>query len=197
MAILASSRAAGLPEIQVSPLQGALLYVLARSLGARRILEIGTLGGYSTTWLARGLAEGGRLVSLEIDPRHAAVASQNLRDAGVGDRVEIRVGPALDALERMTAEETVPFDLVFIDADKPSSPAYFDRAVALLRPGGLVLVDNVVRRGDVTDPTNPDVNVRGTRELLRHVANEPRVRATVIQSVGRKGHDGFLWAVRA
>jgi predicted O-methyltransferase YrrM len=191
---LAAAHAAGLPEIQVSPLQGKLLHLLARAIGARRILEIGTLGGYSATWLARALPPDGRLISLELEPTHAAVARANLDRAGVGGRVEIRVGPAIESLRGLAAERAPPFDLVFIDADKASYAEYLDGAIALAHPGTLVVADNVVRRGDVADPANPDPQVTGVRRMNERLAAHPRVSATAIQTVGSKGHDGFLLA---
>jgi len=191
---LRSSAAAGLPSIQVSPTQGKLLHLLAQASGARRILEIGTLGGYSTTWLARALPADGRLLSLELDPRHAEVARANLARAGLVGKVEVRVGPALESLSRLVAENGTPFDLVFIDADKPNTRAYFDRALQLTRPGALLVVDNVVRKGELANPSSDDPNVRGMREFVESLRAERRVRATGIQTVGRKGYDGFVLA---
>lgn len=192
-AALRDSEAAGLPSIQVSPLQGQGLYVLALASGARRVLEIGTLGGYSTICLARALPPGGRLISLELNPRHAEVARANLQRAGLDQRVEVRIGPALDLLAALLTEHAAPFDLAFIDADKPNVVGYFDRARRLVRPGGLIIVDNVVRRGEIRDPESPDPNVQATRQLLLHLAEDRSDRATVLQTVGRKGHDG--WAI--
>ena len=194
-AALASSRAAGLPAIAVAPNQGKMLHLMARMVGARRILEVGTLGGYSTIWLARALPADGRLVSLEIDPAHAAVARANLAQAGLADRAEVRVGPALDNLPILAAEGGAPFDLVFIDADKPNNLGYFDWALKLTRPGGLIVVDNVARGGAVADPDSQDPNVLGVRRLLDRIAAEPRVSATAVQTVGDKGYDGFLMAL--
>ena len=191
---LRSSAASGLPSIQVSPTQGKLLHLLAQASGARRILEIGTLGGYSTTWLARALPADGRLLSLELDPRHAEVARANLARAGLAGKVEVRVGPALESLSRLVAENGTPFDLVFIDADKPNTRAYFDRALQLTRPGALLVVDNVVRKGELANPSSDDPNVRGMREFVESLRAERRVRATGIQTVGRKGYDGFVLA---
>lgn len=188
---LAASAAAGLPTIQVAPVQGKMLSLLAKAVGARRILEIGTLGGYSTIWLARALAAGGTLVTLELDPKHVAVARENLSRAGVADRVEIIVGRALDALPKLVG----PFDLVFIDADKEGNAEYFDHAVRLARPGTIVVVDNVVREGDVLDESSRDPKVLGTRRLFERVAKDPRVDATAVQTVGSKKWDGFLLAV--
>lgn len=188
---IAASRAARLPEIQVSPLQGKLLYLLARARGARRILEIGTLGGYSTLWLARALPPDGRLVSLELDPRHAEVARSNLSRAGLGPLVDIQVGPALESLQRLDASHGGGFDLVFIDADKPGYPDYLEWALRLTNKGALLIVDNVVRRGDVIDAASSDPNVRGVRTMVRRLAELRGVEATVVQTVGVKGHDGF------
>ena len=190
-AALAASAAAGLPGIQVAPVQGKMLAILARAVGAKRILEIGTLGGYSTIWLARALGPGGRVVTIEIDPRHAAVARQNLERAGVGDRVDVHVGPAIEVLRALAG----PFDLVFIDADKESNAEYFDEALRLARPGTLIIVDNVVREGGVLDASSKDEMVRGTRRLFDRVAREPRVDATAVQTVGVKEWDGFLLAI--
>jgi predicted O-methyltransferase YrrM len=192
---LASSDAAGLPSISVSPVQGKLLMLLARSHGARSILEIGTLGGYSTIWLGRALPEGGRLVTLEYEPRHAAVARGNLARAGLGKVADIRVGRALDTLPVVAAEGLGPFDFIFIDADKQGYPDYLGWALKLSRPGTLIVADNVVRKGAVVDPTSSDPNVIGIRRFNELVAAEPRLTATVLQTVGSKGHDGFLLAL--
>ena len=186
-----AAAAAGLPAIEVSPTQGKLLQLLARIAGARRILEIGTLAGYSTIWLARGLAPGGRLVTLEADPHHAAVARSNLAAAGLADVVEVREGPALDTLPNVEG----PFDLVFIDADKRNNPNYLDWALRLSRPGTVIVCDNVVRRGRITDPENAEGDVTGTRALFDRLAAEPRLDATALQTVGAKGWDGFVLAV--
>ncbi len=197
-AALAASDAAGLPPIHVSPNQGKLLMLLARLRGARRILEIGTLGGYSTIWLARALppaTEGGRLVTLEANPKHAAVAVANLARAGLADMVDVRVGPAADALPRLAAEGAGPFDLTFIDADKAGTAEYFARALDLSRPGSAIVVDNVVRNGAVIDPASADASVRGVRRFNDLLAAEKRVSATAIQTVGSKGYDGFAIAV--
>ncbi len=182
---------AGLPSIAVSPPQGKLLHLLAMACGARTILEIGTLAGYSTIWLARALPDDGRLVTLELDRHHADVAAANLDRAGLADRVEIRVGPALDTLPLLTG----PFDLVFIDADKVNGVEYFEWAVRLSRPGSLIVVDNVVRGGKIVDPANDEPSVVGTRRVLDAIAAEPRVTATVVQTVGSKGHDGLAVAL--
>ena len=194
-AALAASDAAGLPPINVSPNLGKLLHLLARVQGARAILEIGTLGGYSTIWLARALPAGGRLITLEADPRHADVARANIAPAGLADVVEVRLGPALETLPRLAAEGHSPFELIFIDADKPSIPDYFAWALKLSRPGSLIVVDNVVRRGAVADATSDDPSVQGVRRFLDMLASEPRVSATAIQTVGSKGYDGFAIAL--
>ena len=194
-AALEKSAAAGLPAIQVSAVQGRLLELLARASGARAILEIGTLGGYSAIWLARGLEPDGRLITLEADPKHAEVARANVARAGLAGRVEILVGPALETLPRLAADGRGPFDLVFIDADKPSNADYFEWALKLTRPGSFIVVDNVVREGGVADAASDDPAVLGTRRVLERMAAEPRVRATAIQTVGTKGYDGFAIAV--
>jgi predicted O-methyltransferase YrrM len=188
---LEASRAAELPAIQVSPAQGSLLHLLARAQGARAILEIGTLGGYSTIWLARALPSGGRLVTLEADPSHAEVARANIAQAGLAGVVEIRIGPALETLPRLAQEGRGPFDLIFVDADKPSIPEYFHWALRLSRPGSLIIVDNVVRNGALADPASQDPSVAGVRRFIEEVAREPRARGTVVQTVGEKGYDGF------
>ena len=194
-AALAAAEQAGLPPIQVPPVQGRFLHLLARAIGARRVLEFGTLGGYSTIWLARALPDGGRLTSLELNPAYADVARTNLERAGVGDRAEVVVGPALGSLPALAGET---FDLTFIDADKPSTADYFDWAVAHTRRGGLVVVDNVVRRGGILDEsgTGDDAaNVAGIRRFLAAAGADPRVDVTALQTVGSKGHDGFALAV--
>jgi len=190
-AALAASDVAGLPPINVSPAHGKLLWLLARTLGAKRILEIGTLGGYSAIWLARGLAPGGRLITLEALEKHAAVARANLERAGLADRVEIRVGKALDTLPQLAG----PFDLTFIDADKQNNAEYFRWALKLSRPGSLIIVDNVVRDGAVIDAASRDAAVQGVRRLYELIAAEPRVAATAVQTVGVKGYDGFAIAL--
>lgn len=192
---LEASAAAGLPPIQVSAPQGKLLQLLAQAMAAGRILEIGTLGGYSTTWLALGLPPDGHLVTLEADPRHAEVARANLARAGLADRVEVRVGPALETLPRLAAEGGPPFDLTFIDADKQSYPAYFEWALKLARPGSLIVADNVVRDGAVVDAGSADPSVQAVRRFNELMAAEPRVSATAIQTVGSKGYDGFAIAL--
>jgi predicted O-methyltransferase YrrM len=194
-AALSASAAAGLPPIQVSAPQGKLLMLLAQLMGAKRILEVGTLGGYSTIWLARGLAAGGRLTTLEIDPTHAQVAQANLDRAGLADTVEVRLGSGLDTLPQLEAEGAGPFDLTFIDADKPSNPDYFRWALRMSRPGSVIVVDNVVRGGKVADASTDDAAVRGVRALMDLIAAEPRVDATAIQTVGAKSYDGFALAI--
>jgi predicted O-methyltransferase YrrM len=190
-AALAASDAAGLPQISVSPAHGKLLWLLARVVGAKRILEIGTLGGYSTIWLARGLAAGGRLITLEALEKHAAVARSNLVRAGLADVVQVRVGQALATLPQLEG----PFDLTFIDADKQHNADYFAWALKLSRPGSLIVVDNVVREGAVVDARSRDAAVLGVRRLNQLMAAEPRVAATAIQTVGSKGYDGFAVAL--
>jgi predicted O-methyltransferase YrrM len=194
-AALAANAAAGLPAIDVSPNQGKLLQLIAELSGARTILELGTLGGYSTIWLARALAPDGCVVTLELDARYADVAHANIVRAGLADRVELRVGPALDGLAQLAAEGRGPFDLIFIDADKQTTPEYFTWALELSRPGTVIVVDNVVRDGAVIDTASADPGVRGMRRFLEQLAAEPRVRATAIQTVGSKGHDGFALAL--
>jgi predicted O-methyltransferase YrrM len=194
-AALRDSSAAGLPAIHVSPVQGKMLQVLARAHGARNILEIGTLGGYSTIWLARALPSGGRLTTLEADPKHAEVARSNLARAGLEKMINLRVGRALDLLPEIAAEAHGKFDLVFIDADKPSYPDYFSWALRLTRKGGLIIADNVVRKGAVCDERSADSGVQGVRRMNELVARERRVSASVIQTVGSKGYDGFLLAL--
>jgi predicted O-methyltransferase YrrM len=194
---VAATAAAGMPLISVSPPQGKLLAVLAQMIGATRILEIGTLGGYSTIWLARTLPPGGpgRVISLEVDARHADVARANLAAAGVGDVVEIRVAPALSSLPQLAEEGAGPFDLIFIDADKPNIPEYFDWSVRLSRPGTAIFVDNVVRNGALADMSNTTPEVVGVRRFHEVLAVDTRVTATTIQTVGAKGYDGYTLAV--
>ncbi|MFF8943406.1 O-methyltransferase [Streptomyces sp. NPDC014864] len=193
-AALRDSDAEGLPHINVAPNQGKLLHLLAQIQGARAILEIGTLGGYSTIWLARALPADGRLVTLEYDAHHADVARRNLAHAGVDRIAEVRVGPALETLPKLADENPPPFDLVFIDADKVNNPHYVEWALKLTRAGSLIILDNVVRGGSVTDPTSTDPSVRGTRAALELIAAHPRLQGTAIQTVGSKGYDGFALA---
>ena len=194
-ATLAANAAAGLPDIDVSPAQGRMLHLFARMTGARRILEAGTLGGYSTIELARALPDDGRLVTLELEPRHAEVASANLAHAGLADRVEVRVGPAAETLAAMVAAGEGPFDLIFIDADKPSNVTYLHAALAMSRPGTTIIVDNVVREGGVLDVASEDPRILGTRALFDAIAAEPRLTATAVQTVGVKKWDGFVLAM--
>ena len=194
-AALADSDAAGLPAIAVSPAQGKLLMLLARAVGARRILEIGTLGGYSAICLARALPPDGRLITLELNPKHAAVAQANIARAGLAERVEVRVGAAAELLRALAAEGTAPFDLIFIDADKPGYVTYLELCLPLARPGALIVADNVVRQGHVINPAADDPNVTGARAFNARLATEPRVEAVVLQTVGSKGYDGFAIAV--
>ena len=193
-AALRDSEKAGLPAIQVTPTQGKLLQLLARSQRAKAILELGTLGGYSTIWLARALVPGGRLVTLESESKHAEVARANLARAGVLERVDLRLGKALDTLPRLATEAT-RFDFVFIDADKPNIPEYFTWAIRLSRPGALIVVDNVVREGKIADANSEDANVQGVRRFFQQLDGETRVSATAIQTVGGKGYDGFALAL--
>jgi predicted O-methyltransferase YrrM len=193
-AALASSAAAGLPAINVAPNQGKLLQLLARSVGAKRILEVGTLGGYSTIFLARVLPPGGKLITLEYEPRHADVARANIARAGLAHVVDIRLGKAIDTLPKIAAEGGGPFDFIFIDADKPGNADYFAWALRLAHVGSMIVVDNVVRKGGVID-AGGDANVQGARKVLEAIAKEPRVSATAIQTVGSKGHDGFAIAL--
>jgi predicted O-methyltransferase YrrM len=192
-AALASSAAAGLPAISVSPTQGKMLHLLARVQGARNILELGTLGGYSTIWLARALPAGGRLISLEVDAKHAEVAHANLARAGLANAVEIRLGRALDTLPQLAAASRGPFDLIFIDADKPGYSDYLPWCLKLARRGTLIIADNVVRKGEVADPASTDANVQGIRRFNQVLAAEKRVTTTVIQTVGSKGYDGLAF----
>lgn len=194
-AALAANAARGLPAIDVAPNQGKLLELLARMCGARRVLEIGTLGGYSTIRLARALSADGRVVSLELDPKHAEVARANLERAGLADRVEIRVGPAIESLEALAREGAEPFDFVFIDADKNGYPGYLKLSLALARAGTVIVGDNVVREGEVVNPASDDPNVSGVRAFSEMIAREPRLSATVIQTVGVKGYDGLAIAI--
>jgi predicted O-methyltransferase YrrM len=186
---------AGLPEIQVSAAQGKLLFLLARMVGARRVLEIGTLAGYSTVWLARAVPVDGAVVTLELDPKHADVARANCARMGVGDIVDVRTGPALDTLSRLAFDNVGPFDFVFVDADKASIPEYVEWAVQLSHPGTAIVVDNVIRGGSVVDSNSDDPNVQGVRRLNQMLAEDPRLDATTIQTVGSKGYDGFTLAL--
>lgn len=189
---LADSTAAGLPAINVTPLQGKLLAQLVQVSGSRRVLEIGTLGGYSAIWMGRALPSDGSLVTLEINPRNATVAQRNIERAGLTDRVRVIVGPAGESLLKMTADRVTPFDFVFIDADKENSLPYFEVALTLSHPGTIIVVDNVVREGAIIDTNTADTMVLGVQRLADHLANEDRVSATAIQTVGAKGYDGFM-----
>jgi predicted O-methyltransferase YrrM len=189
------SSQAGLPQIQVSPSHGQLLHILARTIGARRILEIGTLGGYSTIWLARALPPNGKLITLEASPKHAEVARGNIAAAGLDEKVELRLGPALETLPQLAAEKPEPFDFIFIDADKKSMPEYFDWALKLSRKGSLIYSDNVVRSGGIADIASKDPDLQGVRRFYEVLRCEPRVCATAIQTVGGKGYDGYALAL--
>ena len=192
---LKASAAGGLPEIAVAPNQGMLLNILARSIKAQRILEVGTLGGYSSIWLARALPSGGRLITLEVEKKHADVARANFERAGLADKIELRLGRGIDLLPKLAAEKPQPFDLVFIDADKPSNADYFDWAMKLTRKGSIIIVDNVVRGGAVAEPKSTDAAVKGVHRLVEHLKAEKRVMTTALQTVGVKGYDGFTISV--
>ena len=194
-AVLASNHEQGLPAIDVSPAQGKLLSLLARIQGAKKILEIGTLGGYSTIWLARALPADGKVVTLEIDPHHAMVARSNFERAGVSARVDLRVGPALQSLAALSAEDAGPFDLIFIDADKPNNPHYLSWAMRLSRPGTVIICDNVIRDGAVIDGDGHDANIVGARAAFSFIGGDKRLDGTAIQTVGAKGYDGFAIAI--
>ena len=194
-AVLAANREGGLPAIDVSAAQGRFLELLVRMRGARRILEIGTLGGYSTIWMARALPADGRVVTLEYSPRHAEVARANFERAGVAGRVEVRVGAALESLQDVEADGLAPFDLVFIDADKSNNANYIDWAVKLSNPGAVIVVDNVIRDGEVVDPSATDAGIMGSRAAFDRLGGDPRLSATALQTVGAKGYDGFAVAV--
>ncbi len=194
-AALTASTEGGLPPIAVAPNQGKWLMILAQAIGARFILEMGSLGGYSTIWLARALPSDGRLITLEFDPKHAEVARANIARAGLADKVELRLGKALDTLPELALEGLGPFDLIFIDADKGNYPGYIEWALKLSRPGTLIIGDNVVRDGKVLDAADPDPSVQGVRRMNEIIAAEPRLSATAIQTVGSKGYDGFMIAI--
>ncbi len=194
-AAVRASEEAGLPPIQVSPPQGKLLHLLAKAIGARTVLELGTLGGYSTIWLARALPQDGRLISLEAEPRNAEVATANIERAGLGDRVDLRVGAALDLLPALAAEGAGPFDLTFIDADKVHTPDYFAWALDRSHPGSLIVADNVVRGGTLAEADSDDPVTAAQRRLHEQIAADPRVEATTVQTVGGKGYDGFTLAI--
>ncbi|HEX6992206.1 MAG TPA: O-methyltransferase [Gemmatimonadales bacterium] len=188
---LDASAAAGLPTIAVTPAQGKLLSLLVRAMRAERVLEIGTLGGYSTIWLARGLPAGGHVLTLELDSRHAAVARKNLKHANLADHVEIRVGPAADALRHLSAQKEPPFDFVFIDADKTGYPEYLRLTLPLVQKGSVIVADNVIRKGAVADAESSDADVRAVREFHDLISKDQHLDATAIQTVGAKGYDGF------
>jgi len=192
---LKSNAAAGLPSIDVAPNQGKLLHLLARIQGARRILEIGTLGGYSTIWLARALPPDGKLVTLEVEAKHAEVAKANVQRAVLSSIVELRLGPALESLSQLHKEGAPPFDLIFIDADKQNIPAYLEWSLRLSRPGTVIITDNVIRDGAVSNPDDPDPRVQGVRRFFELMAADPRLDATALQTVGSKGYDGFAVAI--
>ena len=194
-AALDANRQADLPAIDVTPLQGKFLELLIRATRAQRVLELGTLGGYSTIWLARAVGENGKVVTLELDAHHAEIAQRNLDNAGIASRVDLRVGPAAKTLEALIDEASQPFDFIFIDADKASYPDYMQLSLKLSRPGTLIIADNVVRDGQVIDPSDPDPNIQGVRRFTDLVATEPRLSATVLQTVGSKGYDGFAIAI--
>jgi predicted O-methyltransferase YrrM len=185
----------GLPAIDVTASQGKLLHLLARAMGAKRVLEIGTLGGYSTIWLARALPDDGTVITLEFDPKHAAVARRNIERAGLARMVDVRVGKALDSLPVIESEGGGPFDLIFIDADKVNNPDYFEWALKLSRPGSIIIVDNVVREGGLADSRSEDPAILASRSVVELMGNDPRVEATVMQTVGTKGYDGFAIAL--
>jgi predicted O-methyltransferase YrrM len=186
-----ASEEAGLPAIQVSPAQGKLLHLLAKSIGARNVLEIGTLGGYSTIWMARALPSGGRVITLEADPKHAEVSRSNFSRAGLSEVIELRLGPALDSLPKLATEKPAPFDFIFIDANKSTMDDYFDWALKFSHPGTMIIADNVIRDGGVIDAASTNADIQGVRRFNRRIAAEPRVSATEIQTVGSKGYDGF------
>lgn len=193
--VLANNKEADLPAIDVAPNQGKLLSLYAQMIGAERILEIGTLGGYSTIWMARALPEHGKLITLELDPHHAVVAGQNIALAGLSQKVEIRVGEALEQLAKLEEEGADPFDLIFIDADKPNNPHYLQWALRFSRPGTVIVGDNVVREGEVINRHSTDPRVQGVRKFMELLAEDPRMTATAIQTVGAKGYDGFAFGI--
>ncbi|WNS43700.1 O-methyltransferase [Paenibacillus sp. MMS20-IR301] len=194
-AVLDANSGAGLPQIDVAPNQGKLIYLLAKMNGAANILEIGTLGGYSTIWLARALPETGKLVSLELEHDYAVVAEDNLRMAGLADKVVVLEGPALESLASLASQGREAFDFIFIDADKPNNPQYLEWALKLARPGTVIVADNVVRGGEVIEAGSQDARVQGIRQFMELLAAEPRIEATAIQTVGSKGYDGFMLGI--
>jgi predicted O-methyltransferase YrrM len=194
-AVLERNRARGLPAIDVSPLQGKFLNLLVRMCAARRVLEIGTLGGYSTICMARALPAGGKIVTLELESAHAAVARGNFATAGVSDKIDLHVGPALSSLERLDADRVAPFDLIFIDADKPNNKSYLDWAMRLARPGTVIICDNVIREGAVIEAGSKDASVQGSRDVFSFFGDQKKLQATALQTVGEKGYDGFAIAI--
>jgi predicted O-methyltransferase YrrM len=190
-AVLKANRKANLPQIDVSPAQGKFLNLVVRMSSARLVLEIGTLGGYSSIWMARGLLPGGRLITLEAEPLHATVARANIALAGLSERIEVRLGRAIDTLPQLYGEGFYPFDLIFIDADKPSNAAYVDWAIRLARPGTVIVVDNVIRNGEITDRLSSNASVQGSRDAFETMGGSHRLSATALQTVGAKGYDGF------
>jgi predicted O-methyltransferase YrrM len=194
-AVLENNRRDGLPAIDVSPLQGKFLELVVRMCGARRVLEIGTLGGYSTLWMARALPDGGKVVTLELEARHADIARQNFRLAGMAERIEQRVGPALSSLEALSSERAGPFDLIFIDADKPNNERYLGWALRLARPGSVIICDNVIRDGMVIEAGSRDASVQGARDVFSFFGAHQGLEATALQTVGGKGYDGFAMAI--
>lgn len=193
--VITSAEAAGLPPHQVAPNQGKLLYLLAKAIRSQNVLEIGTLAGYSTIWLGRAVGPEGRVVSLEANPQYAELARANIVEAGLAEIVEVRTGPALETLPKLAVESSNPFDLVFLDADKPNNPGYLEWALKLTRPGSLIIADNVIRNGAVADPDSDDPNVLGIRHFHEMIAGNPRLSATALQTVGSKGYDGFTLAL--
>jgi predicted O-methyltransferase YrrM len=194
-AAVAANATAGLPAIDVTATQGQFLHLLARLVNAKRILEIGTLGGYSTIWLARALARGGKLITLEYEPKHAQVALNNIANAGLSHLVELRQGPAAESLTQLYAEQAEPFDLIFIDADKRNNAAYLDWALKLSRPGSLIVIDNVIRDGKIIEANSNDPDILGTREMFAMLGSHPRLQPAALQTVGSKGYDGFAMAL--
>jgi len=194
-AAIAANRKAELPPIDVTPLQGKFLELLIRATGARRVLEIGTLGGYSTIWMARAVGSEGRVITLELENRHAEIAQRNFENAGVAERIDLRIGPASESLAGLVAEAAASFDCIFIDADKAGYPDYFQWSLKLSRPGTLIIADNVVRDGKVIEPDNPDPNIQGVRRFTELAGAERRLSTTVLQTVGGKGYDGFAIAI--
>ncbi|WP_239461942.1 O-methyltransferase [Occallatibacter savannae] len=194
-AATAANRNAALPAIDVTPLQGRFLELMIRATAAQRVLEIGTLGGYSTIWMARAVGPNGKVITLELDPHHAEVAQRNFQEAGVSDRIELRLGPASESLAALIREKSAPFDFIFIDADKSGYPEYIQQSLKLSRPGTLIIADNVVRDGKVIEPHSPDPNIQGVRRFTELIAAQPRLSSTVLQTVGSKGYDGLAISI--